>query len=42
MGFGIKKIPINFQNTSVIQKMKKLVPDSMGVKARPFSGLNFG
>jgi hypothetical protein len=42
MGFGIKKLPIDFQNTSVIQKMKEFVPDRMGVKACPFSAFDFG
>jgi hypothetical protein len=42
MGFGMKKFTVNFKDCTNIQKMKKFVPDSMGVKTGPFARFNFG
>ena len=38
VGFGVKDLTIDFQNRSVVQKMKELMPDGMGMKACPFTG----
>ena len=42
VGFGVKELPIDFQSRSVVQKMKELMPDGMGMKACPFTGFHLG
>jgi hypothetical protein len=42
VGFGVEDLIVDLENRSVIQKVKELVTDGMGVKTCPFTQFHFG
>jgi hypothetical protein len=42
VGFWVKDLIVDLENRSVVQKVKELVADGMGVKACPLTWFHFG
>tara|TARA_B100000902_G_scaffold357992_1_gene372796 strand:+ start:300 stop:689 length:390 start_codon:yes stop_codon:yes gene_type:complete len=42
VGFGMKDLIVDLQDRSVVEKVKELIPDGMGVEACPLTGFHLG
>ena len=42
VGFGMKDLIVDLQHRSVVQKVKKFIPDGMGVEACPLTWFHLG